>query len=376
MSRCAPEPTAYFPAGGHLFYFWKGRVALYALLESLGVGPGDEVVVPGFTCVVIANAVLYLGAEPVYADIEPATYNASAETIEPLIGPRTRAILVQNSFGLSPDLDPIMRLAADRNLVVIEDCAHGLGGSYRGKANGTVAHASFFSLQWSKPITTGLGGIAYTADPELAQRMADWVARAGRPSVAEEAMLLAQRAAWPLTKQRWLFYPAVETYRWLTQRLGLSVGSATGGEIRSTAIPPNYAKKMGRLQRRSWERQLPGLPELVKRRRARAAELDAFFADRPDLDIRPPFRPDYAEHAMLRYAIRVADNPTILARARALRVPLGDWFQSPLHPVEGDLSPWKYRRGQCPVAEAACEDVVNVLPDRLSSSGRLERLFA
>src|SRR5438105_15281527 len=91
--------------------FWKGRVALYAILEALGVGPGDEVIVPAFTCVVVPNVILYLGARPIYADIDAATYNAEAAGIEPRLSPRTKVILAQNTFGLAPDLDPILELA-------------------------------------------------------------------------------------------------------------------------------------------------------------------------------------------------------------------------------------------------------------------------
>ena len=138
----------------HVAFTWKGRVALYAILKALRIGPGDEVVIPAFTCVVVPNAVLYAGATPVYCDIDAATYTPTAETIAPQVTDRTRLIVAQNTFGLSADLNPIMRLAANRGIPVVEDCAHGLGGTYRGRPNGTVADASFFSTQWSKPISS------------------------------------------------------------------------------------------------------------------------------------------------------------------------------------------------------------------------------
>ena len=96
-----------FPRDGQFFHFWKGRVGLWAILRALGVSRKDEVIVPGFTCVAVPNAVLYVGATPIYADIEPETYNVSVATLEPLLNDRTRAIVVQSTFGLSPDLDPI-----------------------------------------------------------------------------------------------------------------------------------------------------------------------------------------------------------------------------------------------------------------------------
>ena len=128
-----------------VFLFWKGRVGLYAILKALDIGPGDEVILPAFTCVVVANAVIYRGATPVYAEIDPKTYNIDPARIEERITEKTKVILAQNTFGLSADLDAIFDVAQAHDLFVIEDCAHGFGGTYKGRLNGTVADAAFFS---------------------------------------------------------------------------------------------------------------------------------------------------------------------------------------------------------------------------------------
>ena len=109
------------------FAFWKGRVALYAILRALGVGAGDEVLIAGFTCVVVPNAVRFAGATPVYADIAPGSYNLDPASAERTITPRTRAMIVQHTLGLPAELDELLALAEQHNLVVIEDCAHTLG---------------------------------------------------------------------------------------------------------------------------------------------------------------------------------------------------------------------------------------------------------
>lgn len=367
-------PNNYFPTEGRLFYFWKGRVALYTLLRALGLGPGDEVIIPGFTCVVVPNAILYLGARPVYADIEPDSYNLSAATVAPLLTARTRAIIAQNTFGLSADLEPLLALAKSHHLPLVEDCAHGLGGSYRGRPNGTVADAAFFSTQWSKPISTGLGGVAYTADPALARGiervMADM--RMQRPSLSRQAILGAQLLLRPLADHPLLHYPLVGLYRWLTQKLGLAVGSSSGHELESLAMPPGYAQQMGSLQRRGWQQGLSALAPKTRQRQQAAARYDEFFAGGP---ISLPYRPAYADHAMLRYAVRVPDKAAFLARAKRLHLPVGDWFVSPLHPVTGNLGQWGYQAGQCPVAEQACREVVNLPTDRMLSQRQLTALF-
>ena len=148
-----------------VFLFWKGRVGLYAILKSLGIKDGDEIILPAFTCVVAVNPITYLGAKPVYVDIDPMTYNMDVSMIERKVTGKTKAILAQNTFGLAADLDGIFEVANRYKLGVIEDCAHGVGGFHKGKPNGTIADASFFSSQWNKPFSTGLGGYAITKDP-------------------------------------------------------------------------------------------------------------------------------------------------------------------------------------------------------------------
>ena len=155
----------------NIFLFWKGRVSLYAILKAIGIKEGNEIILPAFTCVVAVNPIIYLGAKPVYVDIDPITYNIDASGIEKKITQKTRAILAQNTFGLAPDLDRIFEQANKYKLMVIEDCAHGFGGFYKGRPNGTVADASFFSSQWNKPFSTGLGGFAFTKEPRIADKL-------------------------------------------------------------------------------------------------------------------------------------------------------------------------------------------------------------
>jgi len=366
--------TNYFPTEGQLFYFWKGRVALYLMLKALGIGAGDEVIVPGFTCVVVPNAVLYTGATPTYVDIDPETYNVNVQTIEKQITSKTRAIIVQSTFGLSPDLDPIMALAEVHGIPVIDDCTHGLGGSYKDQPNGTVTDAAFFSSQWSKPISTGIGGIAFIRNPELAQRVSELAKQIPIPSKSTEIMLAGQRLLRPLADIPALHYPLIKTYRWLTQQLGLSVGSSSNTELTSIEMPADYLKSMGKWQRNAWNQGLQKLPQTISKRQNVAKYYNDFFQKETGPTI--PVVPSYAEHGMLRYTIRVPDNSNVLDQARNSSIPLGDWFTSPLYPINGDLTPWKYRRGQCPVAEQACREIVNLPTNHALTESQLQKLFS
>src|SRR3954466_13708636 len=175
----------------HVTLFWKGRVALYAILRALGIGRGDEVIVPAFTCVAVPNAVLYTGATPVYVDIDEATYTIDPAAAEAALSPRTRAVLAQNTFGLSADLDALAAVARPHGAFVIDDCTHGLGGTYKDRPNGAAAGAAFYSTQWSKPMSTGLGGFAVTADPGLAAGVAAIERTAAEPRARDRALLAA-----------------------------------------------------------------------------------------------------------------------------------------------------------------------------------------
>ena len=138
--------------------FWKGRVALFCFLRSLKLTDGDEVLMPGLTCVVVPNAIIYAGLVPIYLDIQPDTFNLDPDLIESKITSRTKVIIIQNTFGLSSNIEKIISIAKKYNLITIDDCTHGFGGTYNGKPNGSFTDAAFYSSQWNKPFSTVLGG--------------------------------------------------------------------------------------------------------------------------------------------------------------------------------------------------------------------------
>jgi perosamine synthetase len=341
---------------GEVFLFWKGRVALYALLKALGVREGDEVIMPAFTCVVVPSAVKYLGATPVYADIDPSTYNIDVVQLPAKITKNTKVILAQNTFGLSPEMDPLVRLADRHGIHLIEDCTHGFGGSYKGKKNGTIAKASFFSTQWNKPFSTGIGGIAVVRDPALAGRMRELAEELANPGKRERwmlrALLLARDAA--LTPRSYWFL--ANAYRALCG-LNLVVGSSQGGEMTGPAMPEDYAKGISDVQARRGTREVLRVDEYNGHRRMIAGRYHRILED---LGLRRAFEPEYAVHTFLKYPLLVDDREAFLADARRAGLELGDWFLSPLHPVPENLERWDYVRGRHPAAERISSRIVNL----------------
>jgi dTDP-4-amino-4,6-dideoxygalactose transaminase len=140
----------------------SGTSALHLGLLSLGVGPGDDVIVPSFTFAATANAVLLTGANVVFADIDPTTFNLDPVNLEHLITDRCKAIIPVHLFGLPADMDPIKQIANKFGLVILEDAAQAHGATYKGKMTGNLGDVAAFSFYATKNITTGEGGAITT----------------------------------------------------------------------------------------------------------------------------------------------------------------------------------------------------------------------
>ncbi len=147
----------------------NGTVAMHLAMATLGLEPGDEVIIPTFTMIATANAVTYCGAKPVLVDQEPTYWQMDIDQIAEKITPRTKAIVPVHIYGHPVDMDPLMELADKHGITVIEDAAEAHGAEYKGRRTGGLGHAAGFSFYGNKIITTGEGGIVTTNNRELAQ---------------------------------------------------------------------------------------------------------------------------------------------------------------------------------------------------------------
>lgn len=154
----------------HAVAVCNGSLALDAAIVALGIGPGDEVIIPAFTIISCAAAVVRVGATPVLVDCDPHTWNMDVNKIAERIGPRTKAIMAVHIYGLPVEMDEVLRLARIHNLKVIEDAAEMHGQTYRNRPCGSMGDISVFSFYPNKHITTGEGGMILTNDDELARR--------------------------------------------------------------------------------------------------------------------------------------------------------------------------------------------------------------
>lgn len=149
----------------------NGTTALHLALVGLGLGPGDEVIVPDLTFIATANAVTYCGAKPVLVDVDPATWTISPEAVEAAVTARTRGIIPVHLYGHPAEMDALGRIAERHGLFLLEDCAEALGAGYRGRTVGGIGTAGCFSFYGNKTLTTGEGGMVVTNDEALARRL-------------------------------------------------------------------------------------------------------------------------------------------------------------------------------------------------------------
>ncbi len=241
---------------------------LHLALATIGVGPGDEVIVPSFTFIASANAILYTGATVVFADIDPKTYNVDPNDVEKRVTKRTRAIMPVDQIGLACDIEAINDIARRHGLEVVEDAAPAIGETYTGRRVGSNAHQTVFSFHPRKVITTGEGGMITTDDDALAERARKL--RAHAMSVSD------------LDRHR-------------SDRVIIERYDELGFNYRMTDIQASIGLV-----------QIRRLDELLAARRARA---ERYNRELPALrGIQIPYVPPYAEHTYQSYCVRLTPD--------------------------------------------------------------------
>ena len=352
-----------FLMGQYVELFWKGRVGLYALLKTCGVKAGDEVVIPAFTCVVVPSAVLYLGAKPVFVDIEKDSFSSSFSAISNVVTSNTKVIICQNTFGLSFELEEIVSFAKSKGIYTIEDCTHGFGGKYNGKPNGTFCDAAIYSTQWNKPFSTGIGGFVSVEDPAMVKKLPEISLLAQNPNLYEQLQLLVLYLSKQALVNRYTYWSVLKLYRLLSNK-GIVVGSSSPEELMSSDQPDNYFKKSGVVQSLLGRRALKKIESTLVLRKKNAEIYSNTLSRLGKNHVNPKY---FNNHSFLTYPLLVRDKLVFAELAERNRVMLGDWFASPLHPITDSLERWEFDIELFPVARYCSAHIVN-LPTSISDS--------
>lgn len=340
-------------------HYYRGRVALSAILRGLGVRAGDEAILQAYTCAAVPSPLMQLGMRPVYADIDRRSLTMDLDSLRQAITRRTRAIVIQHTFGIPADLSGALEIARQAGIPVIEDCAHVLGASLRGQPLGTFGVAAFFSYEWGKPVVAGVGGTAVVNDATLAHDMRVNYGSFANPPLSRELMMSLQYLAHRAVSQTGLFWKVRAMYRKLSN-MGLMVGSYD----EDPGTNPEYGWRMTRTVRMRLARV-----EILARERLdwRREIATSYCTGLSELGLEVPVASADTNAVLMRIPVVVTAKRRVLEFAVQRRVEMGDWYNTPVHPLTGqELETVGYRQGSCPNAEWAAEHVVT-LPVRTST---------
>lgn len=302
----------------------NGTTALHLALLAVGVGPGDEVIVPTLTFVATANAVTYTGARPVFVDSEPVTWNLDPSLIEAKITSKTKAIIPVHLYGHPAEMDSILEIAHRHRLFVIEDAAEAHGATYKDQRVGSLGHIGCFSFYGNKMVTTGEGGMSVTDDEALAEKMRD---------LRDHGM----------SKQRRYWHPII-----------------------------GYNYRMTNIQAALGVAQMERIDSMIARKRCIARWYNASLGKIQGITL-PPEEP-WGETVYWLYSVLIEDGfgvgrDEVMARLKAVGIDSRPFFY-PMHV----LPPYYFNEQQFPVAEALSRKGISLPSGVTLREDQIERI--
>ncbi len=349
---------------GEAVAFAAARMGFYELMRLNRIGKGDEVILPGATCSVMVNAIMRLGATPVFADIDPATFGSLCEAIAACVTNKTRMIVAQHSFGIPCDIEPIADLALKKNIFLLEDCALTLGSEVNGVPVGNFGDAALFSTDHSKPLNTLIGGLVYTQNTRLAECLKDAQFRCPELSVER------QRALWKrlLLESRYCI-PArygkmglVDIYSFIRRKLFRSEKDfliEDCGIPSTTSYPypaklPAFLAALGLIEIRRW-------PQVAMDRSVGLEYLLGLFAEsQSGAHLPAAYKNKALKIIPLRLAWFEPDGARIRSAIKRYIDVSWTWFMAPVIATKEPLENFGYRSGSCPVSESVGPCMVNI----------------
>lgn len=338
-----------------VFLFGSARMSIYSIIKARGWRKEDEIIVVGYTCVVVTNAISYTGLKAVYIDINEETLNIDTKSLDGLINERTKALIVSHNFGIVyEDIQEIKKKYPD--IIIIEDAAHTFGSkNSKGEFAGLLGDASYFSLEYSKPITTGMGGILIVNNEELKNEVQDYYKSLNRyPAFANIKILISLTAHLFTSKKLtvWMKWKIMRVLEILGLRFKSSKKELDG------EMPEHYPVKLGKNLAFIGYLQCRDIEEvnLLK------AEIARNYSTLVDgiKHIKHYYHPNYN---YVRYPILLDESvgeQKVNALKKALRkegMMVGEWFNDVIHPV-GSFR-YCYNEGTCPNGESISKRILN-----------------
>ncbi|MCH8821657.1 aminotransferase class I/II-fold pyridoxal phosphate-dependent enzyme [Patescibacteria group bacterium] len=331
----------------------SGRSAIYSILKALNIGEGDEVIIQAYTCNAVPNPILWTGATPIYADIDIDTLNVDTKSVEKRISSKTKAIIIQHTFGRPGPIEEILDIAKKNKLIVIEDCAHSLGAKYKGKKLGTFGDAAILSFGREKVISSLAGGAVLVNNKNLEKPIEGFINNLDFPSFTTFLKEFNNFFSWRLLIRRVIFTGFGDKLLGFLNRKDFFNVVTSNKEL--IGERPNWYPK-----------QFPGTL-------AKIAAIELQKVDKVNEE-RSKIAQYYNEHITneefkkllpndgiyLRYVLLSENANEIFDKAKIHKFWFGNWYNTPVYPNRVNLEKMKYKLGSCPNAEKVAKKTINL----------------
>ncbi len=279
-----------------------GRMAFFYILKALDLPAGSEIIFPSLTFWVVPELAKVAGLKVVFADVDPRTFTIDPTSLERMITPNTRAIVPTHLYGLACDMDAIMAIAARHNLIVLEDCAHAMGATFKGKPVGTFGSGALFSFQTLKPLNCYGGGAALLQDPALAQKVRQLVDALPWPSEKRVTDRLLTGRLQRIFIKPWVFSISLFPVLWVSALIDANPDVFLWEKIRSLQpLPEQYTERFPNVQAAIGLEALKHLDEWTARARANAEYMNSVLGTIPGVQV--PYVPPWCTHVYYQYCV-------------------------------------------------------------------------
>ena len=349
----------------HAFAFNSGRSSLFAILKSLGLEKGSEVLMQAFTCNAAANPIFWAGLKPVYVDCNEDDFNIDADDLEKKTSKNSKVVMVQHAFGLPADIEKVLEASRKNNLILIEDCAHSLGAEYKGRKVGTFGKAAFFSFSRDKIISSVYGGVAVTNDDSIAEKLSKLQEEFGYPSccwIFQQLLhpVLLNFIILPIYN----FLDLGKIFLVLSQWLHI-LSKAVHWKEKRAKRPSYFPKRMPNALALLALKQFKKLDRFNDYRKETA---DFYYKNLENAPFELPKRFEDRKNVFLRLTLKHKDAHEIIYNAwQKYNILIGDWYTTPIAPFDTKLDKMGYKMGSCPKAEKLSEITFN-LPTHINIS--------
>lgn len=336
----------------HAISFVSGRGSLVAILKANGIRKGDEVILQAFTCVAVPNSVIAVNATPIYVDITDSL-NINPIDLENKITKKTKAIIVQHTFGIPADMKEIVSIAKKHNILVIEDCAHTIGAILNGKKLGTIGDVGFFSFGRDKAFSSVFGGVAITNNEIIGKNIRQLQRQQNYPNF----FWIAKQLFHPIS-----FFIILPLYNLL------SIGKiilVVFQKLHLLSFPVLKEEKIGKMPAVFLKKLPNALASLALFQLNRISEFNKEREKNTELYINEFTKIKYnllykQKIPLLRFPLLVENRDKLLLEFKKNKIYLGKWYSEIVDPKGVDFEKINYKRGSCPNAEYVSSKIINL----------------